>query len=302
MRAWLIEGNKLVQKELPKPIPKKGEVLLKVKAFALNRADVLQVQGKYPNENGKNIPGLELSGYVEGKEDLCAALVKFGAYAEYVAVNENHIININSSFTHQEAACIPEALVTCYLNLFQLGNIENANSVLIHGGTSGIGTTAIQIAKSLGLKVFSTASTDAKVLKIKQTFDIENVFKYSSDWVKKIKEEGGVDLVLDILGGGYLSQNISALNKYGRLIMIATMAGIEAEVKTSSILMKNISIIGSTLRSKSDLEKSELINSSQRIIKCFKPLIDSEFCFADVDKAHQKMIDRGHFGKIVINV
>lgn len=309
MKAYVVEEGKLVLKKLPKPTPKnENHVIIKVKAFGLNRADLLQIEGLYPAPDNSSIPGLEVVGILEGTEHRVAALTPSSAWAEYVSVDRRHIIKIADTIDDAAAAALPEAFVTCYLNLFKLGDIENRSSVLIHGASSGIGTTAIQIAKILGKEVFATIGSDEKLERTKFKLKLDSIFNYKNNaWVEVIKDKGGVDLVLDILGGSYTSSNINVLRKYGKLLQIAVMDGSKGEVNVASILMKNLSIIGSTLRSKSDDEKAELVSeASKKLIplvdKGFKPIVDSIYQFDDITSAIERLQSREHFGKIVVFV
>lgn len=309
MKAYVVEQGKLVLKTLPKPTPKnENHVIIKVKAFGLNRADLLQIEGLYLAPDNSNIPGLEVVGILEGTDHRVAALLPSSGYAEYVSVDKRHVIKVPDSLDDAAAAALLEALLTCYLNLFKIGDIENKSSVLIHGASSGIGSTAIQIAKILGKEIYATIGSDEKLERTKFKLKLDSIFNYKSNtWVEVIKDKGGVDLVLDILGGSYIVSNINVLKKYGKLLQIAVMDGSKGEVNVASILMKNLSIIGSTLRSKTDDEKAELISEASKklihlIDKGFKPIVDSIYQFDDITSAIERLQSREHFGKVVVFV
>ena len=287
--------------EIPKPNP--DEVLLKVKAIGLNRADILQGDGLYPSPDGSVVPGMEVSGETDGKS-FCALLTS-GGFAEYVVVNKRLLMPIPKNIDMIQAAALPEALITCWLNLFELGGIEKAKSILIHGGSSGIGTFAIQIAKALNKKVYTSVGSDDKIERCRR-LGADQVCNYHEDFVQIIKEKGGMDLVLDILGGEYFSKNLSCLNQSGKLILIAMMDGSNSLVNLASILMKNLQILGSTLRSKSIDDKASLVDSVIKNLYPYMenakivPQIDSIYKFADFAQAFARMRSRKHFGKIII--
>lgn len=307
MKAYIIEDGRLVQKEIAKPkVKNSNDVLIKVHAFAFNRADLLQMSGLYPSPDQSDISGLEVLGFLENGTRV-SALLTSGGFAEYVVADKRHIIEIPEYLDDASAAAIPEAIVTCWLNLFKLGNLDGSKSILIHGATSGIGSTAIQIAKIYNKKIFGTVGSDKKIDLVKYKLGIENIYNYQlNKWVENIREEGGVNLVLDILGGKYLNQNISSLKKYGRLIQIAVMDSSKAELNLGSVLMKNITIIGSTLRSKSNDEKADIINEMKKSFlpklwdAGFKPIVDSIYNYNEINQAIERLESREHFGKVVV--
>lgn len=299
--------NKLQYHTSDVPIVKDDQTLIKVHYAGLNRADLLQIEGSYPSPDGSNILGLEVSGIDQqtGKE-VCALLTS-GGFAEYVAVNKNHIMPVPNGLTLKEAAILPEALITSWLNLVYLGNLSQNKKVLIHGGSSGLGTIAIQLANALQAHAFTTVGNNNKVQRC-LSLGAQAAFNYHGDFVSPIKEQGGVDLVLDILGGQYLASNLKCLNKYGKLILIAAMSGSQIEVNLGQVLMKNLTITGSTLRNKTDEEKTYLIQQVMQqafpLIEAgkIKPLIDSEFTFDNANQAIERMKSREHFGKIIISM
>jgi NADPH:quinone reductase-like Zn-dependent oxidoreductase len=269
----------------------------------------LQLDGLYPAYDNTHVPGLEVSGIrMDTKEPVCALLSSQG-YSEYVCVPEGQILPLPKGFDYVKAAALPEALVTCWLNLYELGRLEKADSVLIHGGSSGIGSFAIQVCKVFEKKVIATVGDDRKKL-FCERLGVDLVANYSDeDFAKKTKAlYGGVDLILDILGGKHLNANLSALKPNGTIVSIAVMAGSQAEINLASVLMKNITIIGSTLRSKTVAEKTRLIRAGCKKLYPYiesgkiAPIIDSVFKFMDFQKAFDKMRSREHCGKIVLTI
>ena len=226
-----------------------------------------------------------------------------------MCINKKQIFDIPDSISFEEAAALPEALSTLWLNMYKLGGIKSGMKFLIHAGTSGIGSFAIQIAKAEGCTVYTTVGDSGEKMKFCKELGSEDIFNYNEkNFGEKIKELGSVDLIIDILGGGYTNQNLKALRKGGKLISIATMDSPSAEVNLASVLMKNITIIGSTLRSKSSDEKGEILQSAVAKLLPFimsdkiKPVIDSIYDFEDAEKAHERMKSRKHKGKIVLKV
>ncbi|MDF3047038.1 MAG: quinone oxidoreductase [Candidatus Midichloriaceae bacterium] len=300
--AQIVDGEiQIVHAPIPKP--QSFERLIKVKAFAINRADILQIEGKYNSPDGNNIPGLEVAGIdVETGDEVCALLAS-GGYAEYVCAHESHIIAKPKSFNLVEAAALPEAIVTNYMNISKNAKAVAGETVLIHGGTSGIGSMAIQMAKLKGLKVIASVGDDNKKnLCINIGADL--VINYHSDFDQLLKNE--VDIIFDILGGEHFEKNISCLKIGGRICLIAVMAGSKANLNLASVLMKNLSIIGSTLRFKNAEQKRILI---QEAIKEFSthldskklcPIIDSTFLFSNLPAALDRVRSRSHFGKVVV--
>ncbi len=305
MRQWKIVDKKLVLSQVEMPEPKAGYGIIKVKAIGVNRADALQIRGLYPSPDNSAVPGLEVSGTLDGKE-VCA-LITSGGYAEYVSVPRNQILPIPQTYNLIESAALPEALITCYLNIFKIAKFRANKTILIHGATSGIGSFAIKICKVFGAKVYSSVGSEDKIVRC-ASLGADHIFNYNSDWVNDLKQRGGVDIVLDILGGSNFEKNISVLNKKGKLISIAVMTGANANLNLASVLMKNITIVGSTLRSQTNTQKSSLIlNSIKKLYMKLvehniKPIIDSVYSFEDAPKAIERLESREHFGKIVIEI
>lgn len=287
MKAWKIENGQLVLSPYQlKANPK--NVTIEVKAIGLNRADSLQIQGLYPAPDGSNIPGMEVSGFIQGTDEKVCALLPSGGYATHVSVDKRLIMPIPQGFTFEEAAALPEALVTCYLNLFEIAKLKSGQSILIHGATSGIGSFAIKCAEAIGAKVFATTGRDTK-----------QYINYNNDF-GEIK----VDVVLDMLGGQYVNRNISALKPNGTYLSIALMQGSKAEINMAAVLMKNLKIFGTTLRSKPVAFKARLISKANKFIATqpIKPIIDSVYDFKDLPKALKRLENREHIGKVVVLV
>ncbi len=307
MRHWQIIDNKLELKTTEIPKAKRSYALIKVSAIGINRADTLQIKGLYPSPDGSVVPGLEVSGTIVGTDKKVCALLTSDGFAEYVRVPEQHVLPIPSSYNLVEAAALPEALITTFLNIFCLGKLKQGEYVLIHGATSGIGSFAVKLCKAYGANVFSSVGSDEKI-EICGNLGADSIFNYTGDWVDNIKRIGGVDLLLDILGGDYFDKNISVMNKNGRIITIAVMDSAKAQVNAASILMKNLIIQGSTLRSKSKDKKATLIRQAIRNLhplierNMIKPEIDSVHSFVDLPKAIERLESRKHFGKIVVTV
>lgn len=307
MRRLAIHDHKLQLEMVEMPAQTEAQqILVKVHAVGLNRADLLQLQGLYPPPDNSNVPGLELSGIRTDTGAPVCALVSSGAFAEYVYLDPLQFLTIPPGLDLTVAAALPEALITCWLNLVELGNMSRGQSVLIHGGSSGIGSFAIQLAKAYACKVYATVGHSSK-FDFCRRLGADQVFDYSQDtFVKVIREHGGVDIVLDILAGEHLNQNISCLNSGGKLMLIAVMSGSEVQINAAAVLMKNLSIIGSTLRTKNIVQKQALIANAIKHVYPFiesqkiKPAIDLIYNIEDYEKAFERMCSRQNQGKILM--
>lgn len=305
----------------PIPQPNNGEVLIKVAAAGLNRADVMQRQGKYPPPPGvTDILGLEVSGTIVAtasdvkglsQGDEVCALLAGGGYAEYCVVHESHCLPVPKGISLQDAAAIPETFFTVWTNVFMQGNLTAGEKFFIHGGTSGIGSTAIQLAKAFGAIVFATAGSDAKC-KACLEFGADYAINYrTADFVEevlRITEKKGVNLILDIIAGPYVPRNIKCLAMGGRMVIIATQGGFRSEVNILPIMIKRLTISGSTLRARNIQQKAEIAQQLRSQVwpllenQSVKPVIDSKFPMEDVRDAH-KQIDSGtHIGKILLTM
>ena len=302
----------------PVPVAAHGQVVLKVAYAGVNRPDALQRAGLYaPPATASDLPGLEASGTVvavgDGVAGLSAgdqvcALLPGGGYAEYVATPAAHCLPVPKGLSLKEAACLPETFFTVWSNVFTRGGLKAGERFLIHGGSSGIGTTAIQLANAFGARVFVTAGSDDKCAAC-VALGAEKAINYKDeDFVAVMKGEGGADLILDMVGGDYIARNIKTLANDGRLVQIAFLQGAVTELNFAMMMMKRLTITGSTLRPQSDLAKARIAQDLHEqvwpLIEVGKvaPVIDSTFELADAMGAHTRMESSGHIGKIVLTV
>jgi len=304
----------------PAPIPLSHEVLIKVAAAGINRPDVFQRKGNYPPPPGapQDIPGLEVAGVIEAVGDnvtqwrtgdkLCA-LVIGGGYAEYCAVPESHCLPIPGNLTLTEAAALPETFFTVWSNVFDRGHLKRGESLLVHGGSSGIGVTAIQMAKALGSPVYVTAGSDEKCRFCEQlgaTKAINYKKENFADAVAKLTEGKGVNVILDMIGGDYTPHNLRALTNEGRLVMINSMNGKDVQVDLSVVMKKRLNITGSMLRAREVEFKAAIASALKKHIWPYladgsiKPVIHQVFPASEAAKAHALMESSKHIGKIVL--
>jgi len=302
-------------------VPAVDEVLIKIYAAGVNRADILQRQGKYPPPPGSSdIIGMEVSGevVVVGKDvrrwkvgDKVCALLSGGGYAEYARVSEDHCLPVPLGLSMLEAAALPEALMTVWANIFEAGALQANETTLVHGGSSGIGTIAIQMVKLLGSKIFVTVGNEDKAEACRQ-LGADFVINYNKeDFVEALRRQTlgqGVDVILDMVGGDYLGRNLSILRPQGRHVSIAFQSGRMASVDLFEIMRKRLVLTGSTLRSRVKEEKTRLIREIETKIWPFvalrklKPLIYRVFPIKDTAEAHKVMESGVHIGKIVLEV
>ncbi|WP_421905545.1 NAD(P)H-quinone oxidoreductase [Mameliella sp.] len=302
----------------PLPQPAAGQVVIKVAYAGVNRPDALQRAGSYaPPPGASDLPGLEASGEVvalgAGVQSLSlgdkvCALLPGGGYAEYVATPAAHCLPVPQGMGMKEAACLPETFFTVWSNVFQRGGLQAGERFLVHGGSSGIGTTAIQLAHHFGARVFATAGSDAKC-KACTDLGAERAINYrDEDFVAVMKEEGGANLILDMVGGDYLPRNVKALAEDGRLVQIAFLQGPKVELNFALVMMRRLTITGSTLRPQSDLAKARIADSLRETVWPLLvtgkvgPVMDSEFPMDQAAEAHMRMESSGHIGKIVLKV
>ncbi|GGF79830.1 NADPH2:quinone reductase [Mameliella alba] len=302
----------------PMPQPAAGQVVLKVAYAGVNRPDALQRAGSYaPPPGASDLPGLEASGEVvalgAGVDSLSlgdkvCALLPGGGYAEYVATPAAHCLPVPKGMGMKEAACLPETFFTVWSNVFQRGGLQAGERFLVHGGSSGIGTTAIQLAHHFGARVFATAGSEAKC---KACLDLgaDRAINYrDEDFVSVMKEEGGANLILDMVGGDYLPRNVKSLAEDGRLVQIAFLQGPKVELNFALVMVRRLTITGSTLRPQSDLAKARIAESLREkvwpLLDAGKvaPVMDSEFPMDQAAEAHARMESSGHIGKIVLKV
>jgi putative PIG3 family NAD(P)H quinone oxidoreductase len=308
----------LVERPVPRVGP--GEVLIKVAAAGVNRPDILQRRGLYPPPPGApDILGLEIAGTVveagEGAAELIGqklcALVAGGGYAEYCAAPIGTCLPVPDALTPVEAAAMPETLFTVWVNLFERGFAADGDWVLVHGGTSGIGTMAIALGKLFGLHVIVTCGTDAKCASAQELGAAAAVNYRTQDFVEEARRltgGNGVAVVLDIVGGDYLPRNIAALADDGRHVSIAFQRGPKAEIAIPDIMRRRLTLTGSTLRPRSVEFKTMVADEIARTVWPYaeggklKPVIDSSFALSDAAKAHARMESGEHVGKIVLEV
>jgi putative PIG3 family NAD(P)H quinone oxidoreductase len=310
---------RLAERALPVPAP--GEVLVKVAAAGVNRPDVSQRKGEYPPPPGaSDIPGLEIAGTVAalgpGAErwrvgDAVTALVSGGGYAEYCTAPAVQCLPVPQGLSMAEAAALPETFFTVWQNLFDRARLAAGETALIHGGTSGIGTTAIQLATAFGAIVYATAGSRAKADTCEKLGAKRGIDYKAEDFVAVVKAETGgkgSDVILDMVGGPYLARNLQALAIEGRIAQIAVLEGGEATIPLRLLLMKRASLIGSVLRARSVAEKAAVARRLEEkawpLIAAgrVKPVMDSILPLADAAKAHARMESSAHVGKIVLTV
>lgn len=312
MQSVKIHNGKLIHFERPKPAPAgPHDVLIRVAAIGVNRADVFLKQGKYKLPEGSaDFPGLEVSGEVVAigeavrkvkPGDKVAALTSGGAYAEYICVMEAMVMEAPRAIALTHAAALPEAMATVYLNLFLLGKLRMGERVLIHGGTSGVGVMGIQMAKSFGAEVLATCGSDEKCALAEKLG--AKAINYKTEDFSKLKD---IDVVLDIIGGPYLEKNMDVLAYGGRLLVIALIGGAKADLPMSKLLMKNLSVMGSTLSSRPLQERYGILEALRefwwpRVEQGeIKPVIDSSFPLSRAEEAHARMEAYQHAGKILL--
>jgi len=325
MKAILVEqpGNEDVLKfgNFTDPVPGPEELLIDVKCAGINRADLMQRQGFYPPPPGASpILGLECAGVVAEvgsavkgwrRGDRAMALLPGGGYAEKAVVHYGSAIHVPAVLSDDEAAAVPEVYLTAFLNLFMLAEAKAGETVLIHGGGSGVGTAAIQLLKLASARSIVTAGTDAKCEQCLR-FGADVAINYNSGpfapKVKAASNERGADVILDSIGGAYLMPNIEALAHGGRLVLIGLMKGAKSEIDLSQVLRRHLRIFGSTLRTRSITEKTQIVSafmarfSHELETGAIRPPIYRMVPIAEASRAHRMMQASEHFGKIVLRV
>jgi len=305
--------------ERPTPVPAPGEVLIKVTAAGVNRPDIFQRLGRYaPPPGASDIPGLEVAGTIEqlGPEvrdwrvgDEVCALVAGGGYAEYCAAPAPQCLPLPRGLDLIAAAAIPETFFTVWTNVFERGRLQAGESLLVHGGSSGIGTTAIQLARARGARVFATAGSAAKCDACER-LGAERAINYrESDFaavVRDLTSGRGVDVVLDMVGGEYFARNIDVLAVEGRLVEIATLHGVKAELNIQTIMGRRLTITGSTLRPRPVAEKGAIAAALRQHVwpllesGAVRPIVHATFPLRDAAEAHRVMEAGTHIGKLVL--
>ncbi len=307
--------------ELPLPEPGENQLLIRIAWAGVNRPDVIQRQGFYPPPPGASpIPGLEVSGTVvavgkgvqpEMLNRRVCALVSGGGYAEYCLANAAHCLHVPHDMDMAEAAAIPETLFTVWHNVFERGWAREGETLLVHGGTSGIGTMAIMLAKAFEMKVVTTAGSEDKCQAARELGADLAINYREADFVEEVKAftgGKGVDVVLDMVSGDYVARNIECLADDGRHVTIAVLGGLKAEINMATIMRKRLTLTGSTLRPRSDEFKAlladEIHNHAWPLFedKTIRPVMDRSFPLRDVAAAHARMEGGDHIGKIVLEV
>ncbi len=321
MTAAVIRDQNLVTAEVPLPLPRAGEVLVRVRAAGVNRPDLLQRRGLYPPPEGvTDIPGLEISGDVvmtgsgvsgiKTGQKICA-LVAGGGYAEYCTVPAVQCLPLPKSLGWIAAAGIPETFFTVWTNLFERGALQKGERVLIHGGASGIGTTAIQMARAFGAKVYVTAGSDEKCAACLKLGAMKAInYKTEAFDAEILRETGGkgVDVILDMVGGDYIPRNLKILSPEGRHVSIAMQRGRSAEVDILQIMSKRLVMTGSTLRPQSAAAKGKIAKALKKNVwpfiarKRITPVIDRIYSLAEAQAAHDYLEAGAHFGKVILRV
>lgn len=325
MKALIVEQvagrNEMKLGEYPDPEAKEGEVLVRIEATALNRADLMQKEGKYPPPKGvTSILGLEMAGTVEklgpkvkgvSVGDRVCGLLPGGGYAEYCTIRANHLLTIPEEFSFEEAAAIPEVYLTAYQAAIWLGKLASSETILIHAGASGVGTAAIQLARELRKSRIITTTGSGEKCELTASLGSDLCINYNDEnFAESIQDTFGencVDLIIDFVGSPYWEKNMDVLAMDGRVVYLSFLGGTKVEeMNLSSILRKRLTIMGSTLRNRSDEYKAELIAAFQKDSEAqfekgkLKPIIDSVFDWEDVEEAHDRMKNNLNAGKIIL--
>ncbi len=306
----------LVEDEVPRPGP--HEVLIRIAAAGVNRPDIAQRAGLYPPPPGASATlGLEAAGEIVELGagvtrwhvgDQVAALLAGGGYAQFATAHEGALLPIPRGLSLIEAAALPETVMTVWANVFETAALQRGETLLVHGGASGIGTTAIQMAKAHGARVIVTAGDDAKC-KACEKLGADHAINYrTEDFETVVRELGGADVVLDMVGGPYVQKNLNLLNDRGRCVMIAFQQGPHVEVNLMRLMLKRLTLTGSTLRSRPVEEKARIAREVERMVWPWveagkvKPLIDSTFTLNEAEAAHARLQAGAHIGKVVLTI
>ncbi len=303
-------------RETPQPMPGAGEILLKIKAAGVNRSDAYSRTSSSYGKEGPEIPGLEVSGTIvrvgpdatrwQTGDEVCA-LVTGGGYAEYIAVPGAQCLPIPAGWTLEAAATLPETVFTVWANAFRTGALQTGEHFLVHGGSGGVGTTAIQIAATLGIPVYTTAGTDEKC-RWCESLGATKAINYKTEDFEAVLKDIGMDVILDMTGGDFTPKNLKLLREDGRLVLINAMRGREATIDISSIMSKRLVITGSMLKPRDAAFKADLTADVEKNVwpliarGGLKPLIHATFPLAEAAKAQQLMETSAHMGKILLLV
>lgn len=312
MAIWREQQGRAVPARTSVPVAKPGEVTIGVKAFGINRADLVQLAGHYPPSPGAPAhPGLEVAGVVITGHgafktgDAVMALLPGGGYGEVVCVDAGSVLPLPDNLSFAEGAAIPETFITAYQVMFDIGRLQPGQSVLLHAGASGVGTSAIQLAKAAGAKVAVTCGSNAK---------IEACLALGADWAINYRDQSfeqvlpAMDLIIDPVGGDYLERNLRCLQPGGTLVQLAFMGGRKTEIDLGLVLAKRLKLLGSTLRSQPVKEKARLIQGFWQQFGPaltdgrLKPVIDRVFPASELALAHARMAANGNIGKLVVDL
>lgn len=309
------EVLKLTTRE--RPVPGYGEVLIRIAFAGVNRPDALQRAGNYaPPKGASDLPGLEASGIIESvgpgvsawaPGDRVCALLPGGGYSEYATAPASHCLQVPVGMGLDQAACLPETFFTVWTNVFMRGALKAGETFLVHGGTSGIGTTAIQLANVFGARVFATAGSPEKCRRCEELGAERGINYRSEDFVDVMRQAGGADLILDMVGGAYISRDLKALKDDGRLVFIAFLGGAKAEINFAEVMMRRLTLTGSTLRPQSVSAKARIAMALRENVwplleaGRIAPVIDRAFDIDDAAEAH-RALEADHIGKIVLRV
>ncbi|MEQ1740242.1 MAG: NAD(P)H-quinone oxidoreductase [Methyloglobulus sp.] len=321
MLAIEVQSGKLAPVERPVPVPKAGQILIKVMAAGVNRPDVMQRKGLYPPPPGaSDIPGLEIAGIIVALGDnpnnfnigdKACALVTGGGYAEYCLASTSLCLPIPDNCSYIEAAGIPETFFTVWSNVFDRAQLQKGETLLVHGGGSGIGTTAIQLAKAFDANVIVTAGSSAKCQFCLELGADAAINYHEQDFVSeiaKITDNKGVNVILDMIGGDYFPRNLQCLAVEGRLVQIAVQQSPKSDINLWTMMSKRLTITGSTLRARDDSFKANIASNLMKHVWPLltsgrvKPIIHSTFALTDAAKAHELMESSQHIGKIILTV
>ena len=321
MRAITIRGGKgdadaLEIASVPEPELVAGQVLIRVRAAGVNRPDLLQRAGRYPPPPGASpILGLEVAGEIAGvgagverwrEGDRVTALLGGGGYAEYALVDARHVLPVPANLDFVQAAGLPETVFTVWANVFEGGRLQRGETLLVHGANSGIGVTAIQMAKAAGARVFATARGDDKVAKARDIGADLAVDAAAGDWAVAVKSAGGVDVILDMVGADYFGRNIDVLAPGGRLVVIAFLTGAAAELNLMALMAKRLTVTGSTLRARDATEKARLARAVEEHVwpwvasGAVRVPVDQVFPLERAADAHACLERGAQFGKVVL--
>ena len=323
MQAITIRGGKggadaLQVQEIALPVLRAGHVLVRVRAAGVNRPDILQRSGLYPPPPGAaDILGLEIAGEVaavgEGvtrwrEGDRVVGLIGGGGYAEYALVDERHVLPVPQGLDFVQAAALPETVFTVWANVFEGGRLARGETLLVHGANSGIGVTAMQMARAAGARVIATARGDAKVAKAREWGADVAVDAAAGDWATAVKSAGPVDVVLDMMGAAYFAANLEVLAPGGRLVIIAFLTGPQAQVNLAQVMLRRLTITGSTLRARDAAEKGRLARAVEEhawpwiASGAVRVPVDRIFPLSRAGEAHTFLEQGAQFGKVVLEV